>query len=300
MSFQIKQIQDSNSNLKIVEIFNNTSSAKIVLNQGASLQELTLNDTPLIEDLYPLEYKETYASSILFPFASRIEDGKYVFEDEVYQTEINEIERNNALHGFVYNKEFQVIKQQTELDKASVVLEYNETKLTQGFPFTYKIQLTYVLQNDSLTLKVDVLNTSDKTFPFTIGWHPYFTSSDLYHSVLKFDSDTKVLFDKGLITLDTEMYNSNSEIKIADNKLDDCYFLNSNTIEFNTPKYSLNLNSNSEDSFLQVYTPPKENVIAIEPTTGISNSFNNKIGLKTIEPNQEFEITWELQLTNHQ
>jgi len=300
MSFQIKQIQDSESNLKVVKIFNDTSSAKIVLNQGASLQELTLNSIPLIQDLHPLKYQETYASSILFPFASRIEDGAYSFENVQYQTEINELERNNSLHGFVYDKEFQIIEQQLESDTASIVLEYNETKLTKGFPFTYKIQLTYVLQNDSLALKVNVLNTSNKSFPFTIGWHPYFTSSDLYKSILKFDSDTKVLFDKGLITLDTEMYTSNSEIKIEDEKLDDCYFLNSNTVEFKTPNYTLNLNSDSDNSFLQVYTPPKENVIAIEPTTGISNSFNNKIGLKTIVPNQEFSIAWQLQVTNHQ
>ena len=300
MPFQIKQIQDSKSNLKIVEIFNETSSAKIILNQGASLQELTLNAIPLIQDLHPLKYQKTFASSILFPFASRVEDGQYSFEDEQYQIEINELDRNNALHGFVYDKEFQVIHQELEPNIASITLEYNETKLTKGFPFNYKIQLEYILQNDLLELKVKVLNTSNKTFPFTIGWHPYFTSSDLYNSILKFDSDTKVLFDKGLITLDTEMYNSNSEIKIEDKKLDDCYFLNSNTIEFDTPNYKINLISNSEDSFLQVYTPPKENVIAIEPTTGISNSFNNKIGLKTLEPNKEFAISWQVRVTNHQ
>ena len=300
MSFQINQIQDSKSGLKIVEIFNNTSSVKIVLNQGASLQELMLNSVPLIEDLDPLKYQDTYASAILFPFASRIEDGKYVFEDKLYQTEINEPERNNALHGFIYNKEFQLIEQLLERDKATIVLEYNETNLTKGFPFTYKIQLTYVLTNSTLDLSVVVENTSEKTFPFTIGWHPYFKSSDLYNSSLKFDSDTKVLFDKGLITLDTELYANTSEIKVEDKKLDDCYFLNSNTIEFNTPNYKLTINSDSDNSFLQVYTPPKENVIAIEPTTGISNSFNNKIGLKTLESNKEFAITWQLEITNHQ
>ena len=255
---------------------------------------------PLIQDLHPLKYRDTFASSILFPFVSRIEDGKYVFENVAYQTEINELERNNSLHGFVYDKEFKIVDQQLEADTASIVLEYNETKLTKGFPFTYKILITYILQNDLLALNVKVFNTSNKTFPFTIGWHPYFTSSNLYVSTLNFESDTKVLFDTGLITLDTEMYTNDSEIIIKDKKLDDCYFLNSNTIAFNTPDYVLNLKSNSENSFLQVYTPPKKNVIAIEPITGISNSFNNKIGLKTLAPNQEFEIGWQLQITDHQ
>jgi len=299
MSFQIKQIQNSKNNLKIVEIFNETSSAKIVLNQGASLQELTLNTAPIIQDLHPLKYKDSFASAILFPFASRIEDGEYTFENVAYQTEINELERNNALHGFVHDKEFAIVDQQSSSDAASIVVAYNETKLTKGFPFTYKIQLTYVLSNDLLSLHVDVVNTSTKTFPFTVGWHPYFTSSDLFASTLKFESDVKVLFDKDLITRDTEVYTSNSDVKIKDKNLDDCYFLNSNIIEFNTPKYLLSLNSNASNSFLQVYTPPKENVIAIEPTTGVSNSFNNRIGLQSLAANQKFSISWQLQITNH-
>ena len=299
MSFQVKQIQGSKSDLKIIEIFNETTSAKIVLNQGASLQELTLNTIPLIQKLDPLKYQDTFASSILFPFVNRIKDGIYSFENNAYQTEINEVHRNNALHGYLYDKEFQVVNQILESHKATIVFEYIETKFTKGFPFTYKIQLVYEIQNDSLGLKVNVLNTSSKTFPFTIGWHPYFTSSDLYNSRLTFDSTKKVLFDDDLIPLGTEMFNE-SEIVIQNKKLDHCFFLNTNLVDFNTPTYKLELRSSSDNSFLQVYTPPKENVIALEPTTGISNSFNNKIGLRKLSPNQEFEIVWKLQITNHQ
>ena len=57
-------------------------TAKIILNQGASLQELTLNSVELIKDLEPLKYQDTYASAILFPFANRIENGKYVFDGQ--------------------------------------------------------------------------------------------------------------------------------------------------------------------------------------------------------------------------
>jgi aldose 1-epimerase len=56
------------------------------------------------------------------------------------------------------------------------------------------------------------------------------------------------------------------------------------------------LDTSEPNGFLQVYTPPKANVVAIEPTTGVSNSFNNKIGLKTLEPNKIFEIKWSLKI----
>lgn len=300
MSFQIIQKEDAVNNLKIVEVFNDKSFAKIILNQGGSLQELKLNSIELIQDLYPLQYKDTFASSILFPFVNRLKNGQYSFDNSEYQIAINEEEKNNALHGFVFNKEFELTAQKTENNAASITLEYKETELTQGFPFIYTIQLTYIFKHDSLELKVNVLNTSDKEFPFTIGWHPYFTSSNLFASSLKFDSNTKAIFNDKLIAIDTEEIEQVKEVKIKDSKLDDCYFLNSNTIEFKTPKYHLEITSNAENNFLQIYTPPKENVIAIEPTTGISNSFNNKIGLKILNPNEEYLVNWKLKLTNHQ
>lgn len=299
MSFQIIQKEDKVNNLKIVEIFNDTTFAKIILNQGGSLQELKLNSVDLINDLYPLQYKDTFASSILFPFVNRLENGQFLFEDKEYKVAINEKEKNNALHGFVFNKEFELINQNIQKNSASVTLEYKETQLTKGFPFTYTIQLTYIFNQDSLELKVNVLNTSEKTFPFTIGWHPYFTSSDLFTSKLKFDSSTKTIFNGKLIAIDKEEIQPVSEIEIKDSSLDDCYFLDSNKIEFKTPEYHLEINSSSENNFLQIYTPPKKNVIAIEPTIGISNSFNNKIGLQTLKPKEKFAIAWQLKLINH-
>jgi len=122
----------------------------------------------------------------------------------------------------------------------------------------------------------------------------------LFNSTLKFDSDKRVLLDKDLITENTEKYNSESKLKIENKKLDYCYFLKSNVVEFNTPKYKLAVHSSSDTGFLQVYTPPIENVIAIEPTTGISNSFNNKIGLQTLSPKEEYDISWKLVITNLQ
>lgn len=49
----------------------------------------------------------------------------------------------------------------------------------------------------------------------------------------------------------------------------------------------------------QLYTPPHDNTIAIEPTTGVSDSFNNGVGLKTLAPNETYNIGWTLALNNN-
>lgn len=296
--YKIKEIQGYENHLQHLEIEspNKASCAKIFLSLGGSLQELTLKSKTIINDLHPLEYKDTYASSILFPFANRIKNGTYTFEGKEYKFDINQKEENNALHGLVYNKTFKIIDQKTTDAYASIKLIYEENEHSEGFPYTYSIQLHYTLTTDSLNLNVTVKNTDSKAFPFTLGWHPYFSSSDLYNSNLEFDSNKTLVFDSKNITTGIKDISNEKRFDIKDKKLDDCFILNSSQVQFNTPDYKLMIDTSSKDRFLQIYTPNKPNTIAIEPTTGVSDSFNNKMGLNILKPNEVYDIDWSLKL----
>ncbi|MBJ7880866.1 aldose 1-epimerase [Gelidibacter salicanalis] len=270
--------------------------AKVCLNDGGSLQELTLNNLPLIVDLAPLTYSTTYASALLFPFANRIKDGQYRFNDQQFQLNTNNKEENNALHGLVYNKSFSVTHQSAHKEGAELIMEYDYKQLEDGFPFPFKMRLKYTFTKTGLDLNVSVINTSDATFPFTIGWHPYFLSQNLDHSILKFESGHKLNIGDRNIGLDLESISPIDSVVLRNKTLDDCWQLKGTDVRFETPNYKLNLSSSQADNFLQVYTPPKEHIIAIEPTTGVSDSFNNKLGLKFLEPKEIFDITWTLKI----
>lgn len=296
--FSIHNIKNSKEIGNVIEISSTSkqSFAKINLNLGASLQELCLGGHKLIQDMYPLPYEETYASSILFPFANRVKDGSYSFQGQHYQLLINEEQHNNAIHGMVYNKTFQVIGNDVSTHRASIQLVYHEKLECKGFPYTYSIFVEYVLTESNLLLNVKVKNTHNKVFPFTLGWHPYFLSSDLYQSEVKFDCKEKLNLDERNITLGKTDFKEKDGLKIEDQLLDDCFILQSKTVHFNTPAYTFGLSTTEQDCFLQLYTPPKKNTIAIEPTTGVSDSFNNSIGLKTLEPNEIYVVGWSLKI----
>lgn len=287
-----------NQKLNTIEISNsdNLSFAKIYLDSGASLQELTLNGHAIIQDLSPLSYSNTYASSILFPFANRIKDGVYNFEGKTYQFEANQKEENNALHGLVFNKTFHVTQQNANEKWASITLEYNEPEKIDGFPYSYHIKLEYTITTTNLDLKVTIKNTDTKAFPFTLGWHPYFTSEDLKSSTIDMYSTKKLIMDHRNIATDIEDITPVRSFKIENKQLDDCWILNSGDVYFNTPKYKLYIGSTGKNNFLQAYTPPRLNTIAIEPTTGVSNSFNNKIGLDILKANETYSIKWNLKI----
>ena len=275
-----------------------TSSASICLEEGGRLKELKFNGVFLIKEQPDFEYKDSYASSILFPFASRIQDGKYSFQENDYQLNCNQTGKN-ALHGLVYNKKFELIEKEETTNRCSVTIGYKETKESQGFPYTYEIYLTYLLTEKEISLSVKIKNTDTKAFPFTLGWHPYFVSNDLTKTVLRFKSNKKIVFDENLITKEVVAVKTSEIFKIENKQLDDCFILNTSKIGFSTPTYQIEITTGLEDNYLQIYTPLGLSVIAIEPMTGVSNSFNNKIGLQVLQPTESYSLIWNVKFNNN-
>jgi aldose 1-epimerase len=274
-----------------------TSFARICLEEGGRLQDLKFKDVFLIKEQPNLDYTVSYASSILFPFVSRIQDGKYSFQGKYYQLDCNQ-SGENALHGLVYNKKFELIEKEENTRSCSVTISYKETKESQGFPYMYEIYVTYLLTEKEIRLSVKINNSDTKPYPFTLGWHPYFISDNLSKSSLSFKSEKKIAFDENLITKEVIDFKSPEIFKIEDKQLDDCFILNTNNIGFTTPTYQIEITTGLEDNYLQMYTPLGFSLIAIEPMTGVSNSFNNKIGLQVLEPNASYSLTWIIKSIN--
>jgi len=269
-----------------------TSKAQISLNQGGRLSNLVFENTQVLADFDTSTYENNYASSILFPFVNRIRDGKYTFNNSKYKLNCNEVDKNNALHGLVYNKTFVCTKKTLTLNYASVTLQYKDYGKHQGFPFKFNIDLTYSLNKKGIIVSVNIANKDKKTFPFSLGWHPYFYSKNIDNSTLNFSSDKKYVFDNQQIISGTTDLNIEMPFQLKAEILDDCYPLKTNEIDFSTPEYSINIGSTSKENFLQLYTPEVRNVIAIEPMTGAADNFNNKIGLQTLQPNETYNMKW--------
>ncbi|MGD1962077.1 MAG: aldose 1-epimerase [Fulvivirga sp.] len=283
----------SNQDLEIIELSNQekTAIARFYPELGGSVQSLILDGEIIIDNVAPLAYKDTYASSILFPFVNRITDGAFDFDGITYQLECNEADANNALHGHVYNKTFQFVRSQLDLDRGVIVFKYVDNGKTRGFPFRYSIELVYTVGKEVFSLKVIIRNLDDRPFPFTIGWHPYFKSSDLFNSQIQFNGSDELQTD-----LRSKKGQDTITIPINDKELDHTFSLFKKKIEFETPKYQLLIRGNHHTKFFQLFTPKKPNVLAIEPMTGVANSFNNGLGLQVLDPGKMYETEWGLEV----
>ncbi|WP_334056287.1 aldose 1-epimerase [Polaribacter sp. P097] len=282
----------------VVELSNKdkTAIAKIGLNEGARLVDLTLNNKTVIEEQTNFDYKNSYASAVLFPFAGRIENGAYQFKFDDYQLDCND--KNNAIHGLVYNKTFEIFEPEEHQDNCSVTFNYYEKNPVDGFPFTYFLSVTYTLFESHLNTRVTIKNIDDKAFPFTLGWHPYFKVTNFQESFLALSCYKKAVFNENMVAEKLADYNFDGEIALKDARLDDCFILKHNKAILKTPDYHLKITSDASKNYYQVFTPKKLPLIAIEPLTGVANNFNNNIGLQVLEPEATYVQNWDLELVD--
>lgn len=280
-----------------IELINTTNSSKAVIalnNQGGRLKSLFYKDKLIIDDLEHAAYSKSHAGAILFPFANRINEGKYEFHGKAYTLNCNEPGRDNAIHGLIFNKTFYVDETYEGSKSAQVVLSYTENNPPEGFPFPYKLELKYTLQENTLSLEVKVHNIGDEDFPFNLGWHPYFCVDNLDTSFLSFKSHKQVIFNENLISLGMAETSIPDPYSLKDKKLDDCFVLFDKTVELYTDDYTVSISGKPKSDYLQIYAPPKEKRLAVEPMTGISDSFNHKRGIHILKPNQTKKETWSI------
>jgi aldose 1-epimerase len=282
-----------------IELINTrtTSKAVIALNgEGGRLISLIINDKLLIDDLEHVPYNKSHAGAILFPFANRVNAGKYEFHGKSYSLACNEPGRDNAIHGLIFDKTFYVDETYEGTKSARVVLSYTENNPPEGFPFPYKVELKYTLKEQALSLEVKVHNIGEVDFPFNLGWHPYFCVNNFNTSFLSFQSHKQVIFNENLISLGISETQIPDPYSLKDKVLDDCFVLLDKNVELYTDEYTINISGKPKSDYLQIYAPPNEKRLAVEPMTGISDSFNHKRGIYILKPNHTMKETWSIKL----
>ena len=186
--WNLKETNYENSLLDYLHLSNGQLTAKIYPNLGGSLQQLTFKGVDIIDgilpdDTGPEDYRKTFKSSILFPFPNRVKDGTYSYGEHTYELSINDLHFNNAIHGLVHDQHFSYEIIENDSDKIILKLTYIADGSDIGFPFAYQLSLIYTFdRSGALELTFEVVNSGYQTFPFGIGWHPYFLSSDLSES----------------------------------------------------------------------------------------------------------------------
>lgn len=231
----------------------------------------------------------------LSPFVCRIKDGEYKFQGDKYKLEKFYLGKN-ALHGLVYDHAFELTNEDANEQVATVSMRYNYEASDPGYPFRYNIMVTYSLAaGNKLTVSTRVMNTGERPIPMQDGWHPYFNlGNKLDELELKFLSKDLVEFDEELIPTGKLIpYDQFTKLKkIGDQEFDNCFSLDFNHAGpkciLSNPKKNIHVEVYPDESypFLQLYTPPHRQSIAIENISGAPDAFNNGMGVQLVKPGE--------------
>lgn len=117
-----------------------------------------------------------YGIPLLFPWPGRIPQGRYCFEGQDHYLPTS-APSNSAIHGFVKDRAWSVDQTLCDTEGASLTCsissnDYPET--LEGFPFPYRLSVTYRLSATGLSMHVQVENPGKSMLPFGFGAHPYY------------------------------------------------------------------------------------------------------------------------------
>jgi aldose 1-epimerase len=142
----------------------------VVTEVGATLRSYTRDGVPIVAGFGPDEWSHSGRGQVLAPWPNRLADGRYEFQGIQAQAALDEPERSNAIHGLVRWQPWRIVAH-----AQNVVVLACDLRPTPGYPFEVTLQIEYRLGREGLTVNTTATNRSDRSAPFGLGFHPYFT-----------------------------------------------------------------------------------------------------------------------------
>jgi aldose 1-epimerase len=272
---------------------------------GASLVLLQFKGNDLVEERKHARY---FSGEILAPWPNRIADGKYKYRGQEFKVPVNEAQRNNALHGLVFDKIWNL----EDISESSLVFQIliNQSVM---YPGTIKLKIEYQLSELGLRSTLTANNISDTPVPYGASTHPYLQVANLSSVddyVLSMNSSQVLLTDevrllpKELINVETVDLDFRKSQKIGPRFIDHAFRQDSNeprevTVTDKNGNGVIMIFS-EEAKWIQIHTTDREGgldsrkVLAVEPMTCPPDAFNSGVDLIDLEPEGSHTLWWEI------
>ncbi len=143
----------------------------VVVELGAGLREYEVDGQPILDGYPPDSTAEGGRGLPLLPWPNRLADGRYTFEGHELRLPIDDVVRNNAMHGLTRGLNWSVAERAPDRVRMQLVI-YPRA----GYPFTLQLSIEYALAADGLSVRTTAHNLGAGALPFGAGWHPYLTA----------------------------------------------------------------------------------------------------------------------------
>lgn len=243
----------------------------------------------------------------LFPVIGAMKDDSYIYNKQFYKM---------TKHGFVRHNDEIVVKSHSDTE-ITFKLKSND-RLYKIYPFLFIYEISYQLNDNTLTVHHKIENIDSKPLFFSLGGHPAFTcplykDEDYSDYFLEFekleDSETYLLnMENGLLTDKTKpIIEDGNKIKLNENIFnnDALIFkdLKSRKVTLKHKDKGRVLSMTYKDfSYLGIWAKPNAPYVCIEPWLGIADNENTnqkieeKEGIISLEANSIFKSSYSIEI----
>ena len=286
----------------IYNLKNNCLSVKIN-SFGAELCSVIANETH-IEYIWQAD-QQVWARHApnLFPIVGKLKNGIYTYKNKSYQL---------PQHGFARDNKFECIEERNTI----LVFELTSNeKLFEGYPFHFKLHITYTLTENAVNVCYKVFNDAENKLLFSVGAHPAFNCPLAKNEL--FEDYEFVFPNKQSLTINTLhdglISKQTKTIELKNNRLpvtkplfdhDALVFTNHqiNEVQLISKKTTYGVRLKSVNwPYFGIWTKKQTSqFICLEPWHGIADfentteDFTTKAGIITLEPKQHFECEFEM------
>lgn len=196
----------------------------VVTSVAASLREYRVGDRDVVLPFADDAVAPAFSGAVLAPWPNRLRDATYAYRGATYQVPLTEHERQTALHGLVAYQRFDVV----DAGDAAVTLRHDLVPFP-GYPWPVRLDVTYALGDDGLTVSVVATNLGTTTAPYGVGFHPWLSPGPggVDGCTLQLDAARRVSVDDRLLPVGTQPVTGDFDLRtgrpLAGVELDDAW-----------------------------------------------------------------------------
>jgi aldose 1-epimerase len=256
-----------------ITIKNEFASVTISPYAGASLRSIRINKIGNSYELLsggenshdPTVLPHGDGSFVMAPWVNRLRDGRLVTSDGVHEMPMNQ--PPYAIHGLVREREWTV----KEITESTLELEI---KLEKPWPYAGHIEYSLALAGQSLvqTMRLIAAPEEIRTFPGSVGWHPWFNTS-LGSDIVTATSDVSGQWElefpataTGKLSVTDTTTRLQAGTRFSAKEVDGCFLRNpKGTAVLSWPELTFTITGSETITHYMFFSP--EHALCVEPQT---------------------------------
>jgi len=232
----------------------------------------------------------------LLPFVGRIAFGHFHFGGRDIVLNSHPLTSPHALHGEGWQHPWCVIEESETHARLGFTHHENAG---YGWPWNFEACETFTLDETSLTIALEIENTSGLPMPAGLGLHPFFEA----RLDARLTGDLPYIWETAPDTLPTNrkevtaVRNFKQGRRIAPLTLDHCFSEGAGALDIEWEGRALSLRIHrGEAPHTVIYTPQEYDFFCVEPVTHIPNAVNRQepkevTGVKILAPGEKMQLT---------